>query len=114
MIPEIQMEKAGRKFTRHTRRQETATNSTASHVEECVTLLDTLTVSVKTSDVTSQMESLNLEVATIDNEQEELEILNEEDFNSPEELEKIEAGEKELMSKFKESKYDQSHKDQDY
>ena len=34
MIPEIQMEKAGRKFTRHTRRQETATNSTASHVEE--------------------------------------------------------------------------------
>ena len=90
MIPEIQMEKAGRKFTRYTRRQEEATNSTASHVEECVTLLDTLTVSVKTSDVTAQMESLNLEVATIDNEQEdmsfweELEILNEEHFTIPE------------------------------
>ena len=107
MIPEIQMEKAGRKFSRHTRRQESTTKPTANHVEECANLLDTLTVSETTCDVTAKMKSLSLKVANIEQEDvsfwEELEILNEKDFTSPEELENIEATEKELMSRFKEN-----------
>jgi hypothetical protein len=54
MIPEIKMEKAGRSFTRYTRRQEITSTTIASHMEEGVTLLDTLTVSGMTSDVTAQ------------------------------------------------------------
>ena len=92
MIPEIQMEKAGRNFTKYTSRKEITAPRMASQMEECVTLLDILTVSGKTRDVTAKLGSLTLEVAKLDTEQEdmsfweELEILNEEDFSSPEEL----------------------------
>ena len=84
MIPEIKMEKAGRSFTKHTSRKEKENEAPgmASQMEECMTLLDTLTVSGRTKDVTAKLGSLTLEVTKLEIEQEdmsfweELEILN--------------------------------------
>jgi hypothetical protein len=82
-------------------------------MEECVTSLYTLTVSGKTRDVTARLGSLTLEVTKTDTEREdmsfweELEILNEENFSSPEELERIERAEKELLIKFRKNRADE-------
>ena len=104
-IPEIQMEKAGRKLSRYPKRQETIPTSIASQMDECVTMLGSLDVSGMTF-VTTQMEKIKMKVAKVDTDQEdisfweELEILNEEDFSSLEELDQMEKAEKELMNRF--------------
>ena len=106
----MQMEKASRKFTKHTRRMYNDNTSITSHVEECLTLMDTLTVNEEDKEVTDLMESLTVTSGGIDEGEkedmsywEELEILNEEDFSSPEEYERIETAERELMTKYKEN-----------
>ena len=72
MIPEIKMEKAGRSFTKHTSRKEKENEAPGMASQECMTLLDTLTVSGRTKDVTAKLGSLTLEVAKLEIEQEDM------------------------------------------
>lgn len=81
-----------------------------SHVEECLTMLDTLTVNEQGTDVTELMENLTVSKGGNEDDEkddmsywEELEILNEEYFSSPEEQEIIATAERGLMNMFKES-----------
>ena len=65
------MEKAGRKLSRYTKRQETISTTIASQMDECVTLLDSLDVS-GLAVVTAQMENIKLKVAKVDTVQEDI------------------------------------------
>jgi hypothetical protein len=119
MIPEIQMEKAGRNFTKYTSRKEREAPRMASQMEECLTLLDTLTVSGKFEEVTDKLGSITMEVAKLEIEKEdmsfweELEILNEEDFSCPEKLEEMEKAANILMKKFRSDEDEKTSQEED-
>ena len=87
MTPEIQMEKATSKFIKNTKKMN---QKKTSHEEECLALMDKLTVTVKEKevDINNQMENMNLKTRDEEKDDmsywEELEILSEGDLSSPE------------------------------
>ena len=107
LLPEIQMEEAGKRFTMHANRMDRDKATTpSSQVEECQRMLDTLDMNGPDQDMCKMMKKLDVvDKKKMENEDisfwEELEILNEEDFSSPEEEESL-AAEKILMDRFEE------------
>ena len=104
MMPEIKIEKAGRRLAKHSQREKDK-KTEHSQVEECQRMLDSLCMKEQGPDVSKMLEKLKIKEGVVENEDmsfwEELEILNEEDFLSQEEKESISAAEKDLMEKFR-------------